>query len=95
MSWIVNQEFLHKSAVSRFLIDLCAVVNKNPDHGADANMSRNSSSLAFTFKYYCMSYINKIYGGLPWCGLLFTMIYIITWSKFVADSLGCNMLTMC
>jgi hypothetical protein len=30
----------------------------------------------------------QISTGFPWCGLLFTTIYVITWSKFVADSLG-------
>ena len=53
---------------------------------ADASVSRFATKYNKTF-FYISKYCGKkqISTGLPWCGLLFTTIYVITWSKFVVD----------
>ena len=88
--------FYHKSAVSRFLIGWCAVTKRSPHNGDD---TINSCLLALLLSIVVKK--KKIDNGFPWCGLLITSIYIITWSKCVAHSLGCtswawihNILTM-
>ena len=56
---------------------------------ADARVSRFATKYNETFLYiskYCSK--KQISTGLPWCGLLFTTTYVITWSKLVVDSLG-------
>ena len=52
------------SAVSRFLIGWCAVVNKSPDHGADAIMSRDSGLLAFTSNIVVKNKFTVVFRGV-------------------------------
>ena len=79
----------HNTLVSRSLIGRFTVVNKSPDNDADASMSRFAAKYNESFLYISKCCGKKqISTGLPWCGLLFTTIYVITWSKLVADSLG-------
>ena len=47
-SFSLKEVFYHNSAVSRFLIGWCAMINKSPHNGADVI---NSCLLALTFKY--------------------------------------------
>ena len=64
IAWVGKKGFFYlNSAVSRFLIGWCAVVNKSPHNGADVI---NSCLHALTSKY-CGK--KQIYNGFPWCGL--------------------------
>ena len=69
--WLWNSAFYHSSAVSCFLIVWCAVVNESPHKGANAI---NSCLFALSSKYCGRKQIDN---GFPWCGLLFTTIYVI------------------
>ena len=87
--WILFSHGKNNTQVSRSLIGRFTVVNKSPDNDADASMSRFAAKYNESFPYISKCCGKKqISTVLPWCELLFTTIYVITWSKLVADSLG-------